>query len=198
MNWETILSLGDSITYGARSYYGFPEICGSILEKNLQKKWNVINHSTNGFTTIDLVRSIDKHWANFSGVFPNIITVLIGTNDVKLNTKPEEFLIAYNLLILKLKLISVDNNIVLIKIPRLTNKVFYPYNFSMNEKIAEFNDIIEQIIAQEEVRSIEFNFLDDDFFDGVHLTAKGCANAALQLAKFILKDKGFENTADLP
>ena len=38
MNWETLLAFGDSITYGARSYLGYPEICGDILGGKLDKK----------------------------------------------------------------------------------------------------------------------------------------------------------------
>ncbi|NQV02922.1 MAG: hypothetical protein HQ542_09770 [Bacteroidia bacterium] len=53
MNWETLISFGDSITIGARSYLGYPEICGDLLENILNKDWHVINHARNGFTTIN-------------------------------------------------------------------------------------------------------------------------------------------------
>ena len=65
MNWETLLCLGDSITFGARSYFGYPEIAGNILEEKLSKSWNIINHSTNGFTTIDLIRSLNPVLTNY-------------------------------------------------------------------------------------------------------------------------------------
>lgn len=197
MNWETLLSFGDSITYGARSYLGYPEITGSILEKKLDKSWHVINHATNGFTTLDLVRSLNTELSNYKSNYPSIITVMIGTNDIKSHVLPEDFKIAYNQLIIKLKLLAINSNILLIKIPRITQKVFYPYNFSMNEEILHFNSIISELGIKHDLRVIEMQFADDDFFDGVHLNPKGCRTAATQLAALILKDKGFEGSSDL-
>ena len=83
MNWETLLSFGDSITFGARSYLGYPEICGDLLGKKLQKQWHVINHATNGFTTMDLLRSINPMLSNYKASYASLITVMIGTNDIK-------------------------------------------------------------------------------------------------------------------
>ena len=197
MNWETLLAFGDSITYGARSYLGYPEICGDLLEEKLEKKWHVINHSLNGNTTIDLVRSINPLLDNYKNSFPSLITVLIGTNDIKTHVHPDDFRIAYNQLIIKLKLVSVGNNIILIKIPRFTQKVFYPYNFSMNDQINQFNQCIEKLATLNGLRIFEFVFTDDDFFDGVHLNEQGSRNAAIQLSNLILKDKGIEGSSNL-
>jgi lysophospholipase L1-like esterase len=195
MNWETILSFGDSITSGARSYLGYPEICGDILGKKLDKNWHVINHAVNGFTTMDLVRSINPILENYKQSFPSIITVMIGTNDIKSHISPDEFQTAYRQLIIKLRLLSISDNVLLIKIPRLTKKVFYPYNYLMNEQIAEFNSIIERLGSESKLRCFEFIFDDDDYFDGVHLNSRGCQTAARQLSGLILKDKGIEGTS---
>ena len=197
MNWETLLSFGDSITFGARSYLGYPEICGDILAKMLDKKWHVINHSTNGFTTIDLVRSINPMLANYKSSYPSLITVMIGTNDIKTNVSLNEFRVAYSQLIIKLKLLSIGNNILLIKIPRFTQKVFYPYNYAMNNQVNIFNICIEQIAKENNLRCFECDLADDDFYDGVHLNAKGSNTVANQLSTYILKDKGIEGTSNM-
>ena len=198
MNWETLLSLGDSITCGARSYFGYPEICGSILEKKLAKSWNIINHSTNGFTTIDLIRSLNPVITSYKEEFPSIITIMIGTNDIKNKNSIEDFAIAYKQIIIKAKLMSVNNNIVLFRIPRFTNKVFYPYNFEMNTDVRSFNNVIDALAKENNLRTIDLKLKDDDFFDGVHFSTQGSLNAGKQLANFILKDKGLESTSDMP
>ena len=195
MNWETLLSFGDSITFGARSYLGYPEICGNILSDKLGKEWHVINHATNGFTTMDLIRSINPELTNYKNCYPSIITVMIGTNDIKAGVSTDDFCIAYRQLVVKLRLMSINNNILLLKIPRFTKKVFYPYNFSMNEKVEEFNSCIEKLGGDFNLRGFEFDFSDDDFYDGVHLNARGCLTAATQLTALILKDKGIESTS---
>jgi len=197
MNWETLLAFGDSITYGARSYIGYPEICGDILGVKLDKKWHVINHATNGFTTMDLIRSINPMLDNYKNSYPSIITVMIGTNDIKTHVSINDFRIAYNQLIIKLRLLSIGNNVLLLKIPRFTQKVFYPYNYSMNEQVNEFNSCIEQLAIENNLRSFDCNLADDDFFDGVHLNSKGCLTVAHQLSSYILKDKGIENSSNL-
>lgn len=197
MNWETLLAFGDSITFGARSYLAYPEICGNILEQKLDKNWHVINHSTNGFTTMDLLRSINSELTNYKQNYPSLITVMIGTNDIKSKISKEEFKIAYSQLIVKLRLLSVNNNIILLKIPRFTQQVFYPYNFDMNTQITEFNSCIEALGAAHKLRCFELNFEDSDFFDGVHLNSTGSYSAAVQLSELILKDKGFESTSAL-
>jgi lysophospholipase L1-like esterase len=197
MNWETILSLGDSITFGARSYLGYPEVCGQLLKEKLNKHWNIINHATNGYTVIELVRSLNTVMEDYKQNYPNLITILIGTNDIKNNTSQRDFRIAYNQLITKAMLLAVNNNILIIRIPRFTTKVFYPYNFEMNNRIIEFNGIVGSIAKENGLRTIDFKLTDDDFYDGVHFSASGSENAGKQLANFILMDKGFESTAGL-
>lgn len=177
---------------------GYPEICGDILGKKLEKKWHVINHSTNGFTTIDLVRSINPILENYKNCFPGLITVMIGTNDIKSNVGVDDFEMAYRQLIIKLRLLSINDNIILLKIPRFTQKVFYPYNYSMNDIVKRFNEKIDMYSKENNLRCFEFVFEDDDYFDGVHLNKKGCFTAALELSEFILKDKGFESTSNMP
>src|SRR6185369_15883500 len=105
MNWETYIAFGDSITIGARTYLGYPEHVGKLLEQTTKKKWNVINHAESGYTAADLLRSIDRNLQNLKGDTSSISTLLIGTNDVKLGTDVNDFEIAYSLLLLKIKLI---------------------------------------------------------------------------------------------
>lgn len=105
MNWETFMCLGDSITIGARSYCSYPEYAANELEKEIGNHWILINHATTGFTAIDLSRSIANNFNNLKNFQPSIITILIGTNDVKTNTSGEDFTIALNQIVLKANLI---------------------------------------------------------------------------------------------
>ena len=40
MTWETYIAFGDSITKGARTYLGYPELVGHSLNTHLAGKWN--------------------------------------------------------------------------------------------------------------------------------------------------------------
>jgi len=192
MNWETLMCFGDSITIGARSYCGYPEYAGNYLEKELGNKWNVINHAVSGYTAIDLHRYITNNFANLSSFTPSIVTVMVGTNDIKNNTFPEDFEIAYNQVLIKAKLIAMKRNVLMLKIPHLPSKVMYPYNFKMNEKISEFNKILSIMASDHDVRIAEFKISEDELFDGVHLNDIGSRNFGRQLAEYILLDKGID------
>lgn len=187
MNWETILCLGDSITIGARSYLGYPEYCGQYLSQKTSKKWNVINHSVSGYTTIDLVRSIDKDIAHLKAYKPELIIVLIGTNDLKSNTTPENFKIAYEQLITKAQLISGSKNIVLLSIPKLLDGVMLPYKIDMNKMINTYNEIIRDLAKQDNLISFAIEPTADEFYDGVHLNDLGSKVWGEKLAEMILK-----------
>jgi lysophospholipase L1-like esterase len=198
MNWETILCLGDSITIGARSYLGYPEYMGNMLENAIGSRWNVVNHATCGHKAIDLHRSITTNFQNLQNFQASLATILIGTNDLKEPTTLDNYRIAYRQVILKTKLMVGHNNIILIKIPQLTPIVKYPYKFEMNQKIDEFNAIIEELAKSHRLQVVEINLKEVDLFDGVHLNEQGAKSFATQLSKFILQDKGVikrENTS---
>lgn len=187
MNWETLLCLGDSITIGSRSYLAYPEYCGNYLAEQTNKSWNVINHATAGFTTIDLVRSIDKNLAHLKSCKPEIISILIGTNDLKSNTPVSDFKIAYEQLAIKARLLVGNSNVILLEIPKLMDGVMLPYKIGMNEQVVHYNNIIRGI---GEEQNLMIGTLDPEpgyFYDGVHLNAKGSNSWGLQLANLIVK-----------
>lgn len=196
MNWETLMCFGDSITIGARSYAGYPDYAGNSLEKSLGNNWDVVNHAVSGFTAMDLARSMTTNFANLKQFAPGIITVLIGTNDVKTKTSSEDFEMSYKQVLVKALLLAPYQNVVLIKIPLFPKSIAYPYNYAMNDKIKCFNEIISELANHYNLRNIEFELSKADFFDGVHLNAKGSMNAGKQLAAFIETEKGFGNKSE--
>ena len=187
MNWETILSIGDSLTIGSRSYLGYPEYCGNFLSKQTNKSWNVLNHSVAGYTTIDIARSIDKNFTSLKTAKPDIATILIGTNDLKLNTKPEIFKIAYQQLVTKTRLIVGSNNILLLEIPRLMNEVMLPYNIAMNNIISNYNEIISLSAIQNELIYMSLKCEETFFYDGVHFNELGCEKIGQQISDRIIE-----------
>ena len=91
-------------------------------------------------------------------------SLIIGIrNDIKNKNSIEDFAIAYKQIIIKAKLMSVNNNIVLFRIPRFTNKVFYPYNFEMNTDVRSFNNVIDALAKENNLRTIDLK--SDVFID---------------------------------
>lgn len=192
MNWETYIALGDSITIGARTYLGYPELVGKKLSESLHKEWNVINHSVSGFKAIDLARYIDLHYSSLIQHKASVTSVLIGTNDIKEKTSLEDFKVALNQIIIKAKLLTTNKNVILFLIPEFHKGIMYPYNIEMNETIASFNMAIQTLAQKHNIRLLTLDHSEIDFFDGVHLNDTGIDNFSSQITKFILKDKGID------
>ncbi len=190
MNWETYISIGDSITKGARTYLSYPEKIASGLKSNLSKNWNLINISENGHTVIDVLRLIDKNYNLITNQLSGISTILIGTNDAKNNTSVQDFRIAYDLLVLKVKLFTQKGNVILIEIPNFPKGIMYPYKIQMNGMIDTYNKIINEIAQNHGLRTFRFKLDQSDFYDGVHLNEQGVDTCSSQLIEFILSDKG--------
>lgn len=192
MNWETYIAFGDSITIGARTYLGYPELVGNRLSDRLKKPWNVINHSVSGFKAIDLARHIDQHFSSLQLHKSSVTTILIGTNDIKEKTSIEDFKIALTQIILKTKLLTINKNVIIFSIPEFHKGIMYPYSFEMNETIASFNKSISQLAEDHDIRMLKLNHKANDFLDGVHLNALGIDSFSEQIYKYILKDKGID------
>ena len=198
MNWETLLCIGDSITIGARSYLGYPEYLGNILRENTASEWNVINQATSGYLVRDTIRNITADFTNIKNQNPSIAFILIGTNDVKLNTPLPLFEIAYSQLITKVKLLIQSKNIFLIQIPHFVKGVKYPYTYQMNDIIPKYNGMINDLADRYDLRSIKLDIDNTGLFDGVHLNEKGSKQVAQQLSVMVLKDKGYEGPPNKP
>lgn len=186
MNWETILFLGDSITFGARSYLGFPEYCTATLESATNKNWNVLNMSKSGFTTIDLHRHLDNVGFTFQSCQPEVINIMIGTNDLKKPTSLTDFEIAYKALIVKIRASHPNAFLIINEIPALLPGVRLPYKTSMNKTVLAFNAIINKIATMMEIDTLKFDFEDSYMFDGVHLNSTGSKIIGELLAKKIV------------
>ncbi|MCW3124242.1 MAG: lipolytic protein family [Flavipsychrobacter sp.] len=192
MNWETYIAFGDSITIGARTYLGYPELVGHELSIHLSKQWNVINHSVSGFRAIDLARYIDNHFLSLKESRSSVSTILIGTNDIKEQTNLHDFKIVLDQVILKTRLLTLNNNVIIFAIPQFHKGIAYPYSIGMNETIAAFNTVIKELAAQHKIRMLTLIHTKEDFTDGVHLNDHGVITFSDQIINYILKDKGIE------
>lgn len=193
MNWETYLAFGDSITIGARTYLGYPELVGKKLSDSLHKQWNVINHAVSGYTAMDLARYIDLHFSTLQSHRASLSTILIGTNDIKAKTPLEDYLTALNQVVLKAKLLTVNQNVILFSIPTFHKGIMYPYSIEMNQMIEVYNAAIQELASTQNLRVLTLNHAEEDFLDGVHLNRTGIDHFSSQISNFILKDKGIGN-----
>jgi lysophospholipase L1-like esterase len=85
------LALGDSYTIGtgaSDSARSWPAIVARRLEKQIRRQVELFNPAVNGFTTLDL---IDKELSYVNELKPDLVSVLIGVNDLVCNRSADEY-----------------------------------------------------------------------------------------------------------
>jgi len=85
------LALGDSYTIGTGASDGshnFPSILARLLTNATRRQVELTNPAVNGFTTLDL---IGKELGRLDELKPDVVTVLIGVNDLVQNRSVDEY-----------------------------------------------------------------------------------------------------------
>jgi acyl-CoA thioesterase-1 len=84
------LALGDSYTIGTGASddaHNFPSLVAGLLSKAAGKQVALANPAVNGYTTLDLIAK-ELHYLDGK---PDVVTVLIGVNDLVQNRSVEEY-----------------------------------------------------------------------------------------------------------
>ena len=84
------LALGDSYTIGtgaSNDAHNFPSILAGLLSEATRKQVALANPAVNGYTTLDLIAKE----LNYLDGKPDVVTVLIGVNDLVQNRSVEEY-----------------------------------------------------------------------------------------------------------
>jgi lysophospholipase L1-like esterase len=182
--------MGDSITAGARTYLGYPEMAAGMLRKATGMQWSSWNFAWNGYKAIDLLRAIDERGADLARFNASLCSVMIGTNDAKTNTSPEHYALAMEQVLLKAKLLTQNRKVLLLGIPNLTPGMSLPYNAGMNVLIDKYNQILSELAAAQGCEFLTLRVIAADFIDGIHLSDAGVNSFGQQMCERVLRDRG--------
>jgi acyl-CoA thioesterase-1 len=153
------LALGDSYTIGtgaSSEAHNFPSILRDLLAKATRRPVELTNPAVNGFTTDDLIA---KELDHLDRVRPDIISVLIGVNDLVQHVSAEEYRTSLTLIYDRIGRLQLPRGrVVGISIP----------NWSMVPAAAEFGgpQLIKAMtndynaVAREEALSRSFGWVD--------------------------------------
>jgi lysophospholipase L1-like esterase len=190
MNWESLLCMGDSITRGARSYLGYPEIAASLLRSSTGTDWVSWNFAWNGYRAVDLLRAIDEHRSSIAQFSPSLCTIMVGTNDAKEGIPLADYALVMEQLTTKARLLAQNRNVLLLSVPRLAQGMSLPYNAGMNVHIDAYNGALRTIASQAKCTFLELACTSDDLSDGIHLNEAGARSFAVQLCRHVLQARG--------
>jgi lysophospholipase L1-like esterase len=163
-------ALGDSLTAGVGTN-NYEESYPYLLSKNLSKNNNITlkDFSLLGARTEDV---IDKGLLEVTiEDKSNIVTLLIGVNDVRENISEKEFKNNYEYIVSEL-VKNTNAKIYLINIPFIGSNTLYlpPYNIYFKNRTIEFNNIIKEIAKENNLTYIDIATPTEQIFkkDGLY------------------------------
>lgn len=89
IHYQNMLCIGDSQTFGARSYGCYPLHLAQMLTQHTPYQWRTINRSVNGYTARNLWFKLNEEIDTIRDTYQSC--VLIGTNDVGNHTPIDLF-----------------------------------------------------------------------------------------------------------
>lgn len=150
------VALGDSLTagVGVENYEkSYPYLLAEKLAAGGKNKITLKNFSYPGAKTSDL---INDFLASAIAQKPDIITLLIGTNDVYGRVSTTAFRKNYQNILDQLTK-NTKAKIYIINLPQIgSNKLLLPpYNFYYNWRVRKFNEIIKELAANYQVKYLD-------------------------------------------
>jgi lysophospholipase L1-like esterase len=148
------VSLGDSLTAGV-GVADYEESYPYLIAEKLAVKNSIIleNNSVPGFTSENVENALLPLAVSEK---PDIVTLLVGINDIRDNVSKEKFQENYDQIIKTLKQ-ETSAKIYVINIPFIGSGklISPPYNYYFDLKTKEFNKIIEELAQKNNVQYID-------------------------------------------
>ena len=186
MNYQNLLCIGDSQTFGARSYGCYPIWLADILMKSTPYVWRVINKSVNGYTARDLWFKLNNEIEGIQDTYQ--ACVMIGTNDAGNFTDLYMFKMYLRQIVLAL-IVKQYRAIFLAEIPPIFPDGHIFFNQDSTKSRDKVNKIIREICIEfkEKVHFVPLLKLTrEDYEDPVHFNENGNKIVAESFAKSIL------------
>ncbi len=177
----TYVSLGDSLTAGAGAFSydeTYPYLLASKMT-NAGANIKLNNFSVSGYKTQDL---IDDLLEPAIAVKPDIVTLLIGVNDIHNHVGKENFKKNYKYILDRLTK-ETKAKIYLINIPYIGSNtaIVPPLDYYFETETNEYNKIIKELATQYNLKYIDLNSPTKDLFktDGPHYATDSFHPSAL-------------------
>ncbi|HEY1017056.1 MAG TPA: SGNH/GDSL hydrolase family protein [Herpetosiphonaceae bacterium] len=185
MHYQNLLCLGDSQTFGARSYGCYPLYLAQSLSARTPYEWRAINRSQNGFTARDLWFKLNDEIDGIRDTYQACL--LIGTNDVGNGTDPQLFAEYYRQILRALR-IGGYKAIVCGLIPPIYADGHIFFTRRAAERRDSYNELVRQVVAEtERAHLADLDGLGRDcYVDPVHFNERGNRAAAAVFAEALL------------
>jgi lysophospholipase L1-like esterase len=182
MIWYNILCVGDSQTFGARTYGCYPMYLAKLMREKWQIEYRTINRSVNGYTARDLWFKVNEEIDSITDT--TIACIMIGTNDVRKQTTLYLFKEYVRQILLAFK-IKGYMQIYVGSIPPIVDNGVDPYypNESVKNRYV-YQDVLHAVVEEMNCTLVEFTDMrSDDYIDSVHFSESGNKKVANAFAQ---------------
>ncbi len=185
--YNTILCLGDSLTFGARDEYhrGYPAELGKFLyEKSPEQVWITINEGVNGETSTDTLKRTPRVISLYSNAY--VVLLQIGTNDT-LELIPKQ--IFKDTVFQTIKICQSfhpllgNRKVILGSLISLEGLGLFSYSKEGAKLLLEYNEILKELSIELKIPLIDLTSLEKFRIDKCHLNNEGYK----EMAKLFLK-----------
>lgn len=158
------VAIGDSLTDGV-GVNDYADTLPYLLANKFAegRRVELINLARAGDTTIDV---LDRQLTKAVDSNPDIVTILIGVNDIHQRLTDTQFRDNYNTIVRQLK--QTNAKIYAVSIPYIGSDkiVRFPFNGLLNNRTKEFNKIIKNIAEVNNIRYVDIYSLNksDKFY----------------------------------
>lgn len=185
MNYQNLLCLGDSQTFGARTYGCYPLHLARVLSQRSRYQWRTINISRNGATARDLWFRVNEEIDGIVDTYQ--ACVLIGTNDVG-ESKDEELFAEYYRQLLRILFVKKYKSVFCGTIPPVFADGHAFFSREASQRRERFNARLRGVVAEfPDATVVSLDQLENDcYVDPVHFNERGNVAVAELFAAAIL------------
>ena len=187
MIYGTVLCLGDSLTYGARSEYqrGYPEELARLLSAHFGQEWTCINAGISGETSTDILRRCFGEVRGVAALPGAKYGILVaGTNDSKNPNYPVE-LYEDNMRQMVRIFRRFGINLFLGTLPPVQPTPMPCFSAASNDWLKQANNAIAGFAQNGQVTCVDLRDMEPYLIDGVHFGYEGYLEMARRFFKAI-------------
>lgn len=145
IHYQNMLCIGDSQTFGARSYGCYPLHLAQMLTQHTPYQWRTINRSVNGYTARNLWFKLNEEIDTIRDTYQSC--VLIGTNDVG-NHTPIDLFAEYYRQIIRALLIRGYRAVFCGEIPQIYADGHIFFAKETIERRKQYNAVVAKVVAE--------------------------------------------------
>jgi len=166
---DTIIALGDSITFGSRDLIegrGYPSVLEKLISAKTGKVCICLNKGVPAENSTDTRNRAYDIFRSYPEA--QLVTLLTGTNDLK--SPPQLDIYEQNISQIVNMARIYNKKIIVACLPPISSMGMWCFPHNAMEGVKKYNEILHKLSEEMRFPLVNFGFTEEHLIDGVHLT----------------------------